>query len=73
MNSSELIEGDEISLYPVSLEELGALLSVPSDVKARRKDPAIEPYFLYIRTDEGLRKVARIFVEFDESFEQALK
>lgn len=71
MSSTDEIE-DNLSLFVVDIDDMGALLSVETRGEDRRRVENLEKYALFIRTEDGMRRVKRLFLEFDDEFNDFL-
>jgi hypothetical protein len=71
MSSDDLEILDNVSLFVMKPDELGAMFAIPVDERDEQGRPKRTKHSLFIRTEDGLMKVKRIFLEFgDDSDEE---
>lgn len=73
MNSSEdFEEGESLSLHVLMPDELAMLMAIQRDPREEvgRSKKREREFELYVRTEDGIKRVSRVFVELDEDDEE---
>lgn len=70
--TEDLEVGEGLCLYRLDVDELGMLLAVAVDPREKEKRGETGSHLLYVKTDEGLLKVRRVFVELESEDDEEL-
>jgi hypothetical protein len=65
--------GQDLELHVINMDDFCMLLAIQITPIDKKRRDTVENYDLFVKTEEGLKKVSRVFIEFEEEINDSFK